>query len=305
MSAYAGAMLTAGCAVLVLAGCSGAAVQQERQAEMRQVTPVSVCRTKLAPMGSRTSSQAALRELEPAQWLEVLVPGYDDERGIEPTSLDCTGNYVFANESLRGGASTRGWPRAVDPDDMTIASGPNGMKVLWLRGMKFENGEEGGPLALARARGDAAEIYGVGSFRGPANSEFATARVGNDTIVVASTKECEQENGTCRKRGFFFLPRRGRLIEGAVVDLERTELVPSTTERGLYAQYQLSTDVTYQKDGILLLEQVHVSIQKTEVPELDSDRNLRTVEFARLLRIERDTVFSSNEPLWERVVGRD
>jgi hypothetical protein len=53
------------------------------------------------------------------------------------------------------------------------------------------------------------------------------------------------------------------------------------------------------------LEQVHVSIQKTEVPELDSERNLRTVEFARLLRIERDTVFSSNEPLWERVVGRD
>jgi hypothetical protein len=288
-----------------LTGCSGAAVQQDRQAEMRQVTPVSVCRAKLAPLTSTVAAQSAVRELEPAQWLSVLVPAYDDESGIEPTSLDCTGNYVFANESLRGGASTRGWPRVLDPDELTIAAGPNGMRVLWLRGVRFENGEEGGPLALARAQGDAAEIYGVGSFRGPVDSEFVTARVGNDTIVVATTKECVEESGTCRKRGYFFLPRRGRLIEGAVVDLERTELVPSTTARGLYAEYQLNTDVTYQKDGILLLEQVAVRIQKSEVPELDSDRELRTVEFARLLKFERDSVFSSNEPLWERVVGRD
>ena len=81
--------------------------------------------------------------------------------------------------------------------------------------------------------------------------------------------------------------------------------MPSATQRGLYAQYHLSTDVTYQKDGILLLERVSVRIAKTEVPDLDSDRELRAVEFSRFLKIERDTMFSSNEPLWERVVGRD
>ncbi len=271
---------------------------------MREVTPVSVCRMKLAPV-SPARGQAVVRDLDPAQWMEVLVPNYDDEKGLNPTSLDCTGNYAFANESLRGGASDRGWPRKLDPDDMTVNSGPNGMRILWLRTMKFDGGEEGGPLALARAQGDAAEIYGVGTFRGPKNTRFATARVGNETIVTAETKECSPEGDNCRKRGVFFLPRRGRLIEGATIDLDRTAIVPSTTQRGLYAQYHLSTDVTFQKDGILLLEQVHVSITETEVPDLDSQRDLRTVEFSRFLKIDRDTLFSSNEPLWERVVGRD
>lgn len=278
---------------------------QKRQVEIRYVTPISVCRKKLPPVGNETRKGSVVRDLDPAQWLELMVPNYEDEKGITPTSLDCTGSYVFANESLRGGVSDRGWPRPVDPDDMTVNSGPNGMRILWLRALKFENGEEGGPLALARAYGDNAEIYGVGSFRGPKNARFQTARVGNENLIQAETKECDPESETCRKRAYFFLPRRGRLIEGAVVDLDRTAIVPSTAERGLYAQYHLSTDVTYEKDGILLLEQVQVRIMRTEVPDLDSDRELRTVEFSRFLKIERDTLFSSNEPLWERVVGRD
>lgn len=287
-----------------IVGCSAAAVQQDRQAEMRDVTPVSVCRMKLAPV-SPERGKAVVRDLDPSQWMEVMVPNYDDEKGIDPTSLDCTGNYAFANESMRGGASDRGWPRKLDADDMTVNAGPNGMRVLWLRTLKFDDGEEGGPLALARARGDSAEIYGIGSFRGPKGSTFATARVGNETIVTAETKECSPDGDACRKRNVFFLPRRGRLIEGATIDLDRTAIVPSTTQRGLYAQYHLSTDVTYQKDGILLLEQVSVRITPSEVPDLDSDRELRTVEFSRFLKVDRDTLFSSNEPLWERVVGRD
>lgn len=289
----------------LLSGCTEPFENQKTQVELRYVTPISVCRSKLPPVGDESRKGTVVRDLDPAQWLETMVPGYNDEEGITPTSLDCTGNYVFANESLRGGISDRGWPRVVDPDDMTINTGPNGMRILWLRSLKFENGEEGGPIALARAFGDNAEIYGVGSFRGPKATRFQTARVGNETIVVAETTECDAEAETCRKRAYFFLPRRGRLIEGAVVDTDRTAIVPSVSERGLYAQYHLSTDISYEKDGIVLLEQVHVRIMRTEIPDLDSDRSLRTVEFSRFLKVERDTLFSSNEPLWERVVGRD
>ena len=288
-----------------LSGCPDPMMSQKTQVELRYVTPISVCRSKLPPVGDESRKGMVVRDLDPAQWLETLVPGYDDEQGITPTSLDCTGNYVFANESMKGGISDRGWPRVVDPDDMTINTGPNGMRIIWLRSLKFENGEEGGPIALARAYGDNAEIYGVGSFRGPKASRFQTARVGNETIVVAETTECDPEAGSCRKRAYFFLPRRGRLIEGAVVDTDRTAVVPSNSQRGLYAQYHLSTDIAYQKDGIVLLEQVHVRIMRTEIPDLDSDRSLRTVEFSRFLKVERDTLFSSNEPLWERVIGRD
>jgi len=299
-------------ALLALAGCPADASKpkpdhpnQVRQVEIRYVTPISVCRTKLAPVGDPTRAGSAVRDLDPAQWTQVLVPGYNDDEGIESIAVDCTGNYVFANESLKGGGSERGWPHLLEPDDMTVGAGPNGMRILWLRTLKFDNGDEGGPIALARAYGDNAEIYAVGSFRGPKETRLQTARVGNETMVVADSKACDAESQTCRRRAHFFLPRRGRLIEGAVIDLDRTQIVPSVTERGLYAQYHLSTDVSYQKDGILLLEQVSVRITESDVPNLDSNRRLRTVEFSRFLKVERDTLFSSNEPLWERVVGRD
>lgn len=296
--------LAASGVLLTLSGCPGA-TNQDTQVPVRYVTPVSVCRMKIPSSGSPERQRAAVRDLDPEQWVEVLIPAYDDERGIDPTSLDCTGNYVFANESLRGGAAAKGWPRMVDPDDVTINSGPQGMRIVWLKALKFDNGDDGGPLVLGRAYGDAAEIYAVGSFRGPADAQFSTARVGNETIVVGETKECTPEGDQCRKRSHFILPRRGRLVAAAVVDTERTQIIPSTIERGLFAQYRLVTDVTFKNDGILLLEQVNVKITKTEVPTLDSERELRTVEFQRFLRLERDTLFSTNEPLWERVVGRD
>ncbi len=291
-------------AAMGLLGCPGA-VNQDTQVPVRYVTPVAVCRMKIPAVGSPERQRAAVRDLDPEQWVEVLIPAYDDERGIDPTSLDCTGNYVFANESLRGGASARGWPRLLDPDDVTVSSGPQGMRIVWLRALKFDNGDDGGPLILGRAYGDAAEVYAVGSFRGPADAQFSTARVGNETIILAETKECDDEGDQCRRRSHFYLPRRGRLVGAAVIDTERTQIIPSTTERGLFAEYKLVTDLTYKPDGILLLEQVSVRITKTEVPTLDSERELRTVEFSRFLRLERDTLFSTNEPLWERVVGRD
>ena len=65
------------------------------------------------------------------------------------------------------------------------------------------------------------------------------------------------------------------------------------------------TDVTYKPAGIQLLEQVEVKIIHYDEGARDSDRALRKVEFSRFLRVERDTLFSSNDPLWERVVGQD
>ena len=96
------------------------------------------------------------------------------------------------------------------------------------------------------------------------------------------------------------------LVNAATVDLERVLRVPSVSERGLYAEYKLTTDVSFSEDGVQLLEQVKVRIIPYEKQgDRDSDRELRTVEFARLLRVERDTLFSTNESLWERVVGQD
>jgi hypothetical protein len=285
-------------------GCSAPAENAPREASVRKAAPIPVCTTQLAPVKSASHGKAVVRSLDPEQWVSVLVPTFTEDKGLSPTDIDCTGHYVFANEMLRGGISSRGWPRVVEPEEVELRSGPDGMRVVWIRALKFENGDEGGPIALVRAVDDRAEVYGIGSFRGPPKAQMNPVRLGNDNLVVAESKACPTADD-CQHKAHFYLPRRGRLIEAATVDLERTAVVPSVTARGLYAQYRLSTDVTYKPDGIHLLEQVKVKIIHYDQGNRDSDRELRKVEFSRLLRVQRDTLFSSNDPLWERVVGQD
>jgi hypothetical protein len=286
-----------------LTGCGAAPEQPHVEAKTRKQTPIAVCTMKLAPRNAGRG-KAMVRTLEPEQWAEVAVPGFNVDKGLNPTDTDCTGHYAFANETLRGGISEKGWPHKLDPDTVDIQAGPDGLRTLWFRVLKFENGDEGGPLMLVRAVDDRAEIYAIGSFRGPTKSRIQPVRLGEDNMVVAESRICPNQDD-CRKQAHFFLARRGRLIEAATVDVERVQILPSVTERGLYARYQLRTDVSYKPNGIQLLEQVKVSIIHYEDPNRDSDRNLRKVEFSRFLRVERDALFSSNEPLWERVVGQD
>jgi len=54
--------------------------------------------------------------------------------------------------------------------EVDVRAGTDGLRTLWFRVLKFENGDEGGPIALVRAIDDRAEVYGIGSFRGPAGT---------------------------------------------------------------------------------------------------------------------------------------
>ena len=172
------------------------------------------------------------------------------------------------------------------------------------RVLKHENGDVGGPAALVRAIDDRAGATGSAASAARPSRKISPVRIGNENIAVAESTICPDLDD-CRKRADFYLARRGRLIDSAQVDLERTQVVPSVNERGLYAKYTLRTDVTYKPNGIELLEQVQVKIIHYDVGDRDSDRDLRKVEFSRFLHVERDTLFSSNDPLWERVVGQD
>ncbi len=277
------------------------------EAAARSMGPIAVCAKPIPPPASvPADSQVKLvRELEPEQWLEVMLPSFEPAKGLSASAIDCTGQYVFANEALRYGISTTGWPKVVDPEMLDVRSGPGGVQAVRLRAVLFENGDVGGPVALVRAEGDRAEVFGVGVYRGPINAKLKPVKMGNETMMVAQAKRCVNKN-TCRKVADMYLVRRGRLVQAATVDLERTQRVPSVTERGLYAEYKLTTDVNYTNAGVQLHERVDVRIIPYEKGgDRDSNRVLRTVEFSRLLRVDRDTLFSSNESLWERVVGQD
>ncbi len=299
----------AACAATVATSALTGCVNTERpiyEAPARQTTPVSVCTEGITPpKRKRGDAKAMVRDLDPEQWLEIMLPAYEPGDGLQPTMTDCTGNYVFANETLRHGVSEMGWPRLVDPDELDTRSGPRGVKAIRLRVLKFENGDEGGPIALVRAVDDTAEVFGVGTYRGPTDAKLTPVRMGDEYLLVAEARRCP-DTFNCRKTADFYLVRRGRLINAATVDVERVQRVPSVSAKGLYAEYRLNTDITYTRDGIQLLEQVKVrTIPYENETERDGNRELRKVEFARMLRVDRDTLFSTNESLWERVVGQD
>ena len=292
----------------------GCAAQEKPRPEAatRQVIPIPVCTKALAPPKRGGGGKAVMRSLEPEEWLEILSPAYEENHAYKGEELDCTGHYLFASEALRYGLPIRGsfsddsHPLTLETDvEVDVAAGPEGMRALWMRALNFENGDVGGPLALVRAIDDRAEVYGVGSFRGPADTKFEMARIGSEVVVVAEQKRCP-DKFNCRKIADFYLPRRGRLIAAATADVERIARIPCVSERGLYCEYKLRTDVSYEADGVHLLEQVRVKVIPYEDGgDRDSDRILRTSEFTRVLRVERDALFSSNESLWERVVGQD
>jgi hypothetical protein len=292
-------------AAAVSLGCGAPAVQPTTEVRTRRQNPLPVCTMPLSPIAI-SGAKAVVRSLEPEQWMQAIIPAFASSgNAIGSSDVDCTGDYVFANETLRGGVSVGGFPHKLRADELDERAGPDGLRVLWLPMLNFENGDVGGPIALVRAIDDRAEVYGVGSLRAAAKSKATPVRLGNDTIVMVESSLCPNPQEDCQKVAHVFLNRRGRLYEAATVDLERTAIVPSITERGLYAQYKLRTDVEYKPDGIHLLEQVKVRIIHYDAPNRDSDRDLRQVEFARVLRVERDALFSSNDPLWERVVGQD
>lgn len=275
------------------------------EAPDRDVIPVPVCTEGIAPPRKRDAGKAVMRDLDPEEWMEIIVPDYEASDGMAGTAVDCTGHHVFANETLRFGVPKGQYPVVVQPDDLEIRSGPRGVKAVRLRALVFENGDVGGPIALVRAVDDRAEVFGIGSYRGPADAKLTPVRMGNETLLVIESRRCPDITN-CRKSADFYLARRGRLLNAATVDIERTLRVPSVTERGLFAEYRLTTDVSYTPEGVQLLEQVRVKIiPYAEEPDRDGNRVLRKVEFQRLLRVQRDTLFSSNESLWERVVGQD
>ena len=278
-----------------------------QEAKARKTIPIPVCAEPLAPprRDPGEGDQEKIRDLDAEQWLDIMVPKYEAAQGMEGTAVDCTGHYVFANEILRYGVPRKDWPQMIDPDDLDQRAGPRGLKAVRLRLLRFENGDWGGPLALVRAVADRAEVLRMGSSRGPEDAKITPVRMGNESLVVAESRRCPDVYN-CRKIADFYLLRNGRLINAATVDLERVLRVPSVSERGLYAEYKLETDISYTPRGIQLLEQVKVRIiPYPNEPDRDSDRLLRTVEFSRLLKVERDTLFSTNESVWERVVGQD
>ncbi len=137
-----------------LAGCPDPEVYIP-EAPTRRIIPIPVCTEQLAPPRRKAGGGVTVRSVDPEQWLEIIVPSYEIEKGMNPTDVDCTGHFVFANELLRFGMARKGWPRKIDVEEIDMRAGPGGLRVLRLRALEFENGDlycRSCPLAIQPAK---------------------------------------------------------------------------------------------------------------------------------------------------------
>ncbi len=103
---------------LGLSACGASPVQPHVEVASRKQIPIPVCTTQLGAVKRPASGKSVVRSLDPEQWMSVLVKGYTVEKGLGDKDLDCTDHYLFANESLRGGISAKGWPRPVEIEEL-------------------------------------------------------------------------------------------------------------------------------------------------------------------------------------------
>src|SRR5262245_41693996 len=56
--------------------CGGAPEQPHIEVKARKQTPVAVCTTQLAPVKASSGGKAVVRNLDPEQWMNVLIPAF-------------------------------------------------------------------------------------------------------------------------------------------------------------------------------------------------------------------------------------
>jgi hypothetical protein len=185
-----------------LGGCGASPEQPHVEVPTRKQIPIPVCSQQLTPLKRSASGKAMVRSLDPEQWMNVLIPAYTVEKGLGDKDVDCTGHYVFANESLRGGVSAKGWPRALDAGGARQRAGPEGMRVLWLTSSSSRTGTRAG-----RSRSCAPSTIARRS-----TASAASAGPRSPRWIARSHREREH-----RRRRDDDLPRPGRLPQARAV----------------------------------------------------------------------------------------
>lgn len=181
-----------------------------------------------------------------------------------------------------------------------FGGGANRLKIVWFRTHELPGGRAAGPIALVRTLNDYAEVYAVGAYAGSREkTRLGLERMGNDVVLTAVDDGCTGVGAghACDSLLHVYYPFRGELVELAAIGLERVRPAEGT-EPGVAGpiEYRLLTTMSYEDNGIKLLEQVSATAA--------DGRKLRRAELERFLKRVDGRVVSSDVPLWDRMYAK-
>jgi hypothetical protein len=284
-----------------LVACATTEERPRTEDDARRLAPLPACLVQLPSKGAKT--EGVVKSLSEEQIWKLVYPSFDPSFGAHDSGrhslpadpLACTGRAVLRDEELEGGK-----PKPVIQEgDVSLGGGGDRLKVAWLRSMTFDDGTEGGALALVRSFAGTAEVYAVGAFRGRPKTLFSLERVGPEVLVVAEDQGCagRKPGAACETPISVYVPRFGALDRAARFAEERVAYAEGT-EPGVpgRVEYRLSSAAQYVTGGIRVLEQVLVR------DELG--REIRKAELERDYTFAPDgTLVVSEDSLWSRVLA--
>jgi hypothetical protein len=280
-------------------GCGSAAQQPHTEDAARRLAPVPACVMRLPARRVKTGVTRGMSE--PGYW-KLVFPSFDTEKVALPeNAIPCTGRNVLADPAFTGGEWVRKYPLAVEEGEITLGSGGDRIKVLWLRTHRFADGTEAGPLAMVRAKEDSAEVYAVGVYRGLTKRPyFQLERIGPEVVTTVSDEGCtgNMKVEPCRNQVSVYLPRKGELVRLTSFASERRDYVQGGEGPGAPGriEYHLTSSPRYVPEGIKLFEQV--------TARDEAGRELRRAEVERVFTL-RDVLLVPNEgSLWPQIFPR-
>lgn len=275
---------------------------------------VAGCAPKPAPLCVMPAQLRTGSDMRAEAWYRFLV-----DRGLDGAPTDCTGTPVRWRDASCMEARERGRQLPVAPfraRDLVTSRVSDKERLVWVVTQRFSNGDGLGPVALVREGGDAPEVIVAGSLRARTRrARLALVDIGGERFLTAEGEACAREDPSeCLRSTVLLAERRQRFVpvslrgrSGSCVgpaEFHLTRLKVIALSSGWSRRFELISTLTFEKDRILVQENVRVSDFDPSKPGTPP-RIDRQVDDQRVVRSQNGRLVVSARSLWSRVLDQE
>ncbi len=224
-----------------------------------------------------------MRQLKESEYFQlVFTKAAGEQLEAGPEGLLCNRSAAFHSPAFAASSSRLGPDVRFAEELVMFGSGPNRLRVVWFRTHETRPGRAVGTLAVVRTTEEFAQVFGLGSFEGSAEtSRFSVERLGDELLVSAVDDGCSavKPGEECDSDLHLFKLELGELRPILQIPVERVRHAGKPTDTPAYAGvdrvvYHLEAAPSYEAGQVSLLEQVTTTVQPSgkEVARAERER---------------------------------
>jgi len=306
--------------------------------------PIPICEAAVA---AGTAVEAEVQELPADIWFSILLDNFDREQrlaGDDPR--DCVGDSalaptpppipadeqqdedadpnVVAGCNIAPDPSIKPLPaRPLTDEDVVINKGPDGMSLVWVQALHYDNGEASGPVAMVQWTKSGVAVRALGTLR--TFTKKARMRIevaAGQQILVVESDQCNVEDSKICKRIMKLLPNLGGRFATVPLKLDPDEIdedkaftgevdpclgvaafplfeeYTSNLPDGWVRKFVVNRSVTFDGEAPLVSEQVVIKDKDPNQPEAPAQdfrqaANDRTLEYQGRAFLTRASVWDN------------